>query len=115
MKVIVIYLPDFGNAAMLTKLTCSHKRLLAAPPIPGLRFTIVSSAALRLPSWLNSSVGWWSSSTDTFRRYLQMPANTVDRFTWIWTNTPGCLLTLDTFKDYKLIKIHHRRFMLDMI
>ena len=81
MKVIVIYFPACGNAALLSKLTCSHNRLLAAPSNPGLRFTIVSSAALRLPSWLNSSVGWLSSSIDTFRRYLRMPANTVDRFT----------------------------------
>jgi hypothetical protein len=63
---------------------------------------MVSSAALRLPSWLNSSVGWWSSSTDTFRRYLRMPANTVDRFTWIWTNTLRSLLPWDTFKIYKV-------------
>jgi hypothetical protein len=102
MKIIWIYLLACGNAALLTKLTCSHNRLLAAPSIPGLRFTIVSSAALRLPSWLNSSVGWLSSSTDTFRRYLRMPANTVDRFTWIWTNTPRFLLPWDTFKNYKV-------------
>jgi hypothetical protein len=89
MEVNVKYLPAYGNAVLVTRLTCSHTRLLAVLPCPGFRFTMISSVALRRPSWLNSNVGWWSPSTDTFRKYLRVPENTMDRFIRTWRIRQG--------------------------